>query len=182
MTNGEGQSRVPTGSLPASPAQTTPSSKVSPGQAVSPSTSEVELQRIMLMQAGSPATPINRPIARTATPALPSEQRSKPTAMTQAVGGAFSERVKAFIAEKIEEVFRSVRDQIAGLNDQITALSARMDEAGQKDDAHDGDLEGLKKGLKDAEAAIKDVESKAEIAQKAADAVSERLDHELGGL
>lgn len=111
-----------------------------------------------------------------AVSAMPPPPPSEPTAMSRAAAtGRTTERLDA-----IEQTVREIKDVLGGLKEQLTALVERMDGAGKKDDEHDGELVGLKAGLKDAEAAIKDVAKVAEAAQKAADAACKRLVEEFG--
>lgn len=150
---------------------TVPLGRVAPQLA---SDSAAELQALLSRQA--PAT------ARTPTPPL--APPSEPTAMTRAaVGGRVNERLDALeriVKEIVEEIVKKIEDEILGLKDQLAAMSVTMDAAARKDDEHDGELTGLKAGLKDAEDGIKRVETATEAAQETANAAHKRLVEELG--
>lgn len=123
---------------------------------------EVDLQAMMVPQAAPPG--------RSATPT------PEPTAMTQAAkGGKTTDRLEA-----IEDTVREIKDVLGGLKEQVAALSDRLDVAGRKDDDRDGEIVGLKAGLKDAEDCIKRVETAVDTAQKTADVACKRLVEEFG--
>lgn len=135
------------------------------------------LQRIMAEQTSGgmrvpAAPPASVQESRTDTPPIPPPPRVTEIGKTNERLGAVEDAVRAIRDELIPQL----ADRLDVLKEQLAGLSARMDAAGQKDDAHDGALTGLETGLKEAESDIKVAQAAADAAQRAADAAQAAAD------